>query len=245
MGLCYVEREVGCQPEGAAAWCKPAEIERLCMETVKLRTTRGTEFVGHIAVPAEGARGALVVLHEAFGVTPHIKRVCKDYADQGYAVIAPAMLSLALGKPEGAVLPQTKNGLDEARRLIEATDHEDLLGLVQACVDWGRAQGLKVATVGFCWGGSVSYKAASLLENIDACVCYYGGQIHELCKVAQPKCATLVHLAELDRYIPIEAATANLAAFDTAAKVHVYEADHGFNRDDGVTYDPGAALVAR
>lgn len=215
------------------------------METVKLRTKRGSEFVGYVALPEGPARGALVVLHEAFGVTPHIQRVCADYADQGYAVIAPAMLSLALGKAEGTLLPQNKKGLDEARRLIEATDPDDLLGLVSACVDWGREQGLKVATVGFCWGGSVSYKAASMVENIDACVCYYGGQIHELCKVAQPKCATLVHLAELDQYIPIEAATANLAAFDKAAHVEVYEADHGFNRDDGVTYDPGAALVAR
>lgn len=87
--------------------------------------------------------------------------------------------------------------------------------------------------------------AASLLEGIAACVCYYGGQIHELCKVMQPKCPTLVHLAREDRYIPIDAAVAALAAYDKAAKVEVYEADHGFNRDDGVTYDMGAALVAR
>ncbi len=215
------------------------------METVKLRTHNGCEFVGYVALPEGEPRGAVVVLHEAFGVTPHITRVCEDYADQGYAVIAPAMLSLAVGKPEGVVLPQNKNGLDEARRLIEATDQGALLELVSACVDWGRAQGLKVATAGFCWGGSVSYKAASLLETIDACVCYYGGQIHELCKVAQPKCATLVHLARLDQYIPVEVATANLAAYDKAAHVEVYDADHGFNRDDGVTFDVGAALVAR
>lgn len=215
------------------------------METVMLRGLGGMGFVGHVALPDGPARGALVVLHEAFGVTAHMKRVCEDYAGQGYAVIAPAMLSLALGKAEGAVLPQNKNGLDEARRLIEATDPTALLALVSACVDWGKVQGLKVGVVGFCWGGSVAYSSASQLETVDACVCYYGGRIHELCKGAQPACATLVHLAKEDRYIPIDEATRALAEHDKAAHVEVYEADHGFNRDDGVTFDIGAALVAR
>ncbi len=215
------------------------------METVMLRGLSGVEFAGYVALPQGPARGALVVLHEAFGVTPHIKRVCADYAGQGYAVIAPAMLSLASGKAEGVVLGQTKAGLDEARRLIEMTDANALLVLVSACVEWGKAQDLKVGVVGFCWGGSVAYSSASQLETIDACVCYYGGRIHELCKEAQPACATLVHLAQEDRYIPVEAATEALATYDKAAHVEVYEADHGFNRDDGVTYDAGAALVAR
>ena len=218
------------------------------MDKVILRGASGREFVGYVAMPAKDfgtPRGAVVVLHEAFGVTPHIKRVCKDFAEQGYAVIAPAMLSLAVGKPEGKVLCQTKAGLDEARDLIGHTDEGELLALVKASVGWGKAQGLKVAVCGYCWGGSVAYACASRLPEIDACVCYYGGKIHELAAQMQPKCATLVHLARLDQYIPIEAAVASLAEHDKAAHVEVYEADHGFNRDDGVTYDIGAAMVAR
>lgn len=217
------------------------------MEMVMLRTAGGREFVGHVARPDEGVtpRGCVVVLHEAFGVTPHIKRVCEDFAGQGYMVIAPAMLSLALNDPQGAVLPQNKNGLDEARRLIEGTDQTELMQLVRACTAWGQAQGLKVATCGYCWGGSVSYMAASHDPSIAACVSYYGGQLQHLAALAQPECPTLVHLAQLDRYIPIAEATASLAMHHPAAHVEVYEADHGFNRDDGVTFDPGAALVAR
>jgi carboxymethylenebutenolidase len=219
------------------------------METVMLRTAGGREFVGHVAKPqlmeGEAPRGCVVVLHEAFGVTPHIKRVCEDFAGQGYMVIAPAMLALALNKPEGAVLTQNKAGLDEARRLIGETDRAELLSLVRACTEWGQAQGLKVATCGYCWGGSVAYMAAAHDPEIAACVSYYGGQLQYLTAEAQPKCPTLVHLAELDQYIPIGDATAALAAHHPAAHVEVYEADHGFNRDDGVTYDPGAALVAR
>lgn len=218
------------------------------METVMLRGAGNKTFAGYVAMPAKDfgtPRGCVLVLHEAFGVTPHIERVCEDFADQGYVVMAPAMLSLAVGNPEGKVLGQTKAGLDEARTLIEATDSGELLALIKACVAWGKAQGLKVAVCGYCWGGSVAYASAAQLPEIDACVCYYGGKIHELAEQMQPKCPTLVHLAKLDRYIPIEAAVTALATHDKAAHVEVYEADHGFNRDDGVTFDMGAAMVAR
>ena len=219
------------------------------METVTLTSAKGHSFVGHVAKPegefAGTPRGCVVVLHEAFGVTPHIKRVCEDFADQGYVALAPAMLSLAVNTADGVVLPQTKAGLDEARRLIEQTAQDDLLALVQACIDWGREQGLKVALCGYCWGGSVAYMGGTHLKDVAVSICYYGGRIAELAREAQPAIPTLVHLAREDRYIPVDEAVNALRVNHPAAHVEVYEADHGFNRDDGVTYDPGAALVAR
>ncbi|TKW60513.1 MAG: dienelactone hydrolase family protein [Blastochloris viridis] len=219
------------------------------MEMVTLTTGTGKEFVGHVARPqgefAGEPKGCVVVLHEAFGVTAHIKRVCEDFAGQGYVAIAPAMLAFALGTPEGVVLPINKKGLDEARRLIEATERADILGMLEACIAWGRGQKLNVALCGYCWGGSVAYMGASHLKDVAACVSYYGGQLAKLTAEAQPTCATLIHLAEQDQYIPLDEAVEALKRYHPAAQVQVYEADHGFNRDDGVTYDPGVALVAR
>ncbi len=219
------------------------------METVTLTTGTGKEFVGHVARPkgefAGEVKGCVVVLHEAFGVTAHIKRVCEDFAGQGYVAIAPAMLAFAMEKAEGVVLPINKKGLDEARRLIEATERADIVSMLAACVAWGKGQNLSVALCGYCWGGSVAYMGASHVEGIAACVSYYGGQLAKLTAEAQPRCATLVHLATLDQYIPLEEAVEALKRHHPAAQVQVYEADHGFNRDDGVTYDPGVALVAR
>lgn len=215
------------------------------METVMLRAGNGSEFMGHVAMPEGAPRGCVVVLHEAFGVTAHMMRVCEDFAEQGYAVIAPAMLSIAMGKPEGVVLAQNKAGLDKARDLIEATDKAMLTDLVAACVAWGKAQGLKVGVVGYCWGGSVAYFSAARIPELAACVSYYGGMIQDFAKEAQPTCPTLVNLAALDRYIPVAEAVAALKTYHPAAQVEVFEADHGFNRDDGVTFDAGAAFVAR
>lgn len=219
------------------------------MDTITLTTAAGKEFAGYVARPAGEfvgePKGCIVVLHEAFGVTAHIKRVCEDFAGQGYVAVAPAMLAFAVGQADGVVLPINKKGLDEARRLIEATEREDILGMLAACVAWGKAQGLNVGLCGYCWGGSVAYMGASYLQDIAACVSYYGGQLAKLTAEAQPTCPTLVHLAVHDQYIPLDEAVEALKRHHPAAQVQVYEADHGFNRDDGVTYDPGVALVAR
>ena len=217
------------------------------MESVTLHTAGGKAFENYVARPEEGTplHGCVVVLHEAFGVTDHIKRVCDDFAGQGYVALAPAMHAFSVGKPEGVVLPVNKAGLDEARQLIGRTAREDIVALVAACVAWAAEQGLKAGLCGFCWGGSVAYLGASHVPGVAACISYYGGQMAQLAAEAQPTCPTLVHLAAHDRYIPLDEARESLAANHPAAQVQIFDADHGFNRDDGVSYDPGVALVAR
>lgn len=185
-----------------------------------------------------------MVLHEAFGVTPHIERVCAQYSAYGFVCAAPALLMPATGQPHGVVLPQNKQGLDEARRLIIGTERRDLYAMIQATAAWGTKQNLPAAAVGYCWGGSCAYVAGVVVPELKAAVSYYGGQLAQLCAEAQPKCPTLIHLASADRYIPIGAATAALAEHHPAAKVHIYDADHGFNRDDGKTFNPAAATLA-
>lgn len=213
---------------------------------VLLKTVGGErEFTAQVVQPGGRARGCVVVLHEAFGLTPHILRVCEGFAADGYVAIAPALLSFASGEAEGVVMPQTQAGLLAARDMIEATPEDEVQGMVAACVAWGKNHGHKVALLGYCWGGSVAYAGATRVADVDGCVVYYGGQMAHYAALGQPVCPTLVHLARLDRYIPVEAATAALALHHPAAEVHVYEADHGFNRDDGVSFDPVAAASAR
>jgi carboxymethylenebutenolidase len=218
------------------------------MATITLSVScegRTQEIACHVAMPAGQAKGVLAVLHEAFGVTPHMESVCAQYAAAGYVCVAPALYAWASGKPAGEVLPQDKSGLDAGRELILATSLPQLVATVAAIGAWGAQQGLKLGTLGYCWGGSVAYFAASQLPQVQASVAYYGGMLAELTAKAQPKCRTLVHLATQDRYIPLRETCAAFAAHHPAATVQVYEADHGFNRDDGKTYDEAAAGLAK
>jgi carboxymethylenebutenolidase len=199
-------------------------------------------------------KGGLILLHEAFGLTPHIRRIADHFAGLGYTVIAPDMLELAVPQAERedaawqsdgiyTWLSQKQTGLDIARPLITSIKPEQMLALLQACV--AKLDGLPVATLGYCWGGSVSFVAAKQLPGLKCAVAYYGGRIAELAaQPPAPQVPVLAHLAKLDRYIPFEAAMTSLKEHTPDVEAYGYDADHGFNRDDGPVYKEAAAKLA-
>ncbi|PIZ31465.1 MAG: hypothetical protein COY40_02030 [Alphaproteobacteria bacterium CG_4_10_14_0_8_um_filter_53_9] len=191
--------------------------------------------------PTHPNGAALVLMHEAFRVTAHIKDMCSFFASHGYEVMAPDML--AHSAPATEALPINKHGLEEARRLISAVPWETYLEQIQTCVD--ELLPKKVGLIGYCFGGSMAYYGGSHCKGVSAVDSYYGGFIAELAEKEQPACPTQAHLATHDRYIPYQSALEALATHHPAAKVFTYEADHGFNRTDGVTYDDAAATLAR
>ena len=106
----------------------------------------------------------------------------------------------------------------------------------------------RVASLGFCMGGRLSYHVAAQTD-VDAAVCYYGGGIHtaldEAAKISAPM---LFHFAEKDSHIPASAVQAVRDAFTGRDNVmiEVYkDADHGFNCWGRSMYDQTAAALAR
>ena len=105
-----------------------------------------------------------------------------------------------------------------------------------------QAEGLKVGTVGYCWGGTISYLAGTRLP-VSASVVYYGGQIMPYVDEKEG-CPLLMHFGEHDHGIPLD----DVAAIDKAhpdAVVHIYNADHGFNCDHRGSYNEAAGDLAR
>jgi len=196
---------------------------------------------GYRAQPKGPVRGGIVVLHEAFGVTPHMCRVADWLAGEGYATVAPNLLA-SVGQLDA--LPQNKLGLDTGRALIGQRRMEDVLGEIAVCVSELSVHG-KVGTVGYCWGGSLSFASAAKVPGVAAASAYYGGKLGELARTLVPQCPVEVHLAELDRYVDFAAAWGALQPLAPGVVTYAYAADHGFHRDDGVTFDAQAAGVAR
>lgn len=196
---------------------------------------------GYRAQPKGPVRGGIVLLHEAFGVTPHIGRVADWLAVEGYATVAPNLFA-SVGQMDA--LPQNKLGLDIGRALIGQRRMEDVLGEIAACVAELSVHG-KVGTVGYCWGGSLSFASAARVPGVAAASAYYGGRLGELARTLLPKCPVEVHLAELDRYVDFADAWGALQPLAPGVVTYAYAADHGFHRDDGVTFDAQAAGMAR
>src|SRR5690349_17194033 len=66
------------------------------IDELTLETTDGP-MGAYQAVPEGGARRAVIVIQEAFGVNDHIQDVTRRFADAGYHAVAPAIFHRAGG----------------------------------------------------------------------------------------------------------------------------------------------------
>lgn len=126
------------------------------------------------ATPDGPARGAVVVVQEAFGVNGHIRDVTTRFARAGYHAVAPAYFHRAGG---GAVEDYTD--FAAIFPLFEGLSDEGILTDTAATLDHLRAAGFtddRIGIVGFCFGGRVTF-LVSLEWALGAGVGFYGGGI--------------------------------------------------------------------
>jgi carboxymethylenebutenolidase len=115
---------------------------------------------------------------------------------------------------------------------------------LQAAIDHAGAGGNRVAMVGYCWGGLLTWRSACLLRGLSAAAPYYGGGMTvgiELTR--QPQCPVLCHFGAQDHAIALDTVEAFRRA-QPAVDVQVYDAQHGFNCDQRGSYDAAAAALA-
>jgi len=202
------------------------------------------------ARPAGDAKGGIVVVQEAFGVTAHIEDIARRLADAGWHAVAPAFFHRQ-GSPVlayddfAAVMPvmQELNAEGITADLNGAFDYLEEAG-------FGAAQ---TGIVGFCMGGSVTFYAATL-RALGAAVTFYGGGVAEgrfglpslLDQAPQLQTPWLGLYGDLDQGIPfadVDRLREAAAVTKVPTEVVRYpDADHGFNCNDRpAVFNPTAA----
>lgn len=127
----------------------------------------------HVAIPSGTAKGAVVVVQEAFGVTSHIEDVTRRFARQGWHAVAPALFHRE-GSP---VL-----GYDEYDKVMPVMGTLTSGGLTTdlfatfADLEASGFPASHTAVVGFCMGGTVAFYAGTL-RPLGAAVTFYGGGV--------------------------------------------------------------------
>lgn len=206
-------------------------------QMVQLEAADGHRLNAYLAEPAAAPRGGLVMIQEIFGLTAQMKRCADRYAAAGYRVVLPAMFDRV---EPGLVLGYTdfQTGGKAAMSIEEAAVLADVEAARKAAAEAGP-----VAIMGFCWGGTVAYQAASSLSFACA-VSYYGGGIGRLLDRLQPGIPVQYHFGGEDHFIPPEMIE-RIRAADPGGAFYVYAgAGHGFACDDREGYDPQAAALA-
>ena len=204
--------------------------------------------------------GALIVIHEIWGLVDHIKNVADRYAAEGYLVFAPDLLSDAGVTPEiGLELFEMMNDPDEQRRTVNQPRLREgfaasrapefaagaiakLTAVVDALEKEDGVDG-RIGVLGFCFGGSYSFSLAEADPRVKAAVPFYGSA--EPGEVPTIHCPVLAFYGDQDARLidglPAITKAMTDAGVDFEAKVYA-DAGHAFFNDTNPrTFDPDAA----
>ena len=99
----------------------------------------------------------------------------------------------------------------------------------------------KVGVTGYCWGGTISWLAATRLKP-DAVSGYYGGGIHGA-RNEKPTVPTQLHFGDKDMHIPMTHVN-ELRELHPNIEIFDYPADHGFHCDERGSWDAAASKTA-
>ena len=209
---------------------------------VQLKAADGHSFEAYVAKPAGKPIGGIVLIQEIFGVNSHIQQVADMYASEGYMVVAPPTMS----RIEANVnLGYTEADMQAGFKLKTAVDqlpNSPVMLDLQAALNLAKEAG-KVAVIGYCWGGLLTWRSAANLAGLSAAVPYYGGGIPNESSL-KTNCPVLAHFADEDSYIPLD----SVEVFGKAhpeVEIHIYQAHHGFNCDQRGSYNATAAKLAK
>jgi carboxymethylenebutenolidase len=187
-------------------------------------------------------RGAVLVIHENRGLTPHFYDLVGRFARDGYSALCVDLLSAeggtaSLGDPAAA-----------PSALSRAPD-ERLLGDLRAGIDelQRRMAGAKVGTVGFCFGGGMVWNLLQAGEQRLAAAIPFYGPAPDNPDFSRAKAAVYAVYAELDDRVNASRnrAEAALKAAGLTYQIRTFSgAGHAFFNDTGPRYNEQAAREA-
>lgn len=208
-------------------------------EDIRLKSAAG-EIGAYLAKPAGTPKGGIVVVQEIFGVNQHIRKVTDFFASQGYLALAPRFFDHI--KP-GIELGYTPDTIAEGRGYVMTPGFTDkAVQDTDAAIQELKTRGAKkVGVTGYCWGGTISWLAATRLKP-DAVSGYYGGGIHGA-RNEKPTVPTQLHFGDKDMHIPMTHVN-ELRALHPGVQIFDYPADHGFHCDERGSWDAPASKQA-
>lgn len=210
---------------------------------VEFTSEDGAAVQAYLAQPAgEGTFPVILVCHENRGLTSHIEDVARRFARAGYVALAVDLLSRQGGS---AAL-----GSDQVPGALGSAPPDqfvqDFVSGWRYLQDQPFADADRVGMIGFCFGGGVTWRAATQMPELDAAVPFYGPH-PSLEAVPQINAAVLAIYGEQDSRIN-QGIPAIEEAMQQNGKIfekRIYpDAGHAFFNDTSSRYNPEAARDA-
>lgn len=211
----------------------PAKVAKAAagLQSVIINTPSGRSVSAALALPAKKPAGAVMLVHEWWGLNDQVKSVAAELANLGY-------VALAIDLYGGKVADKPA----DAESYMKAVVAEEARETMSAWVDWLKAHpdgNGKVAVLGWCFGGGMALQA-SLDRPANGTVVYYGNVARSAEELKALKGPVLGQFANQDQWINPAMVDGFEAAMKQAGKVlesHRYDANHAFANPTGQNYD--------
>jgi carboxymethylenebutenolidase len=219
-------------PSGADAAVVSPDDSEIVTHNVQFKG-KTTSLSGYLARPVKaGKYPAIVVIHENAGLSPHVQDMARRFAKAGYVALAPDYLSRMGGtrlvNPKGT-------GLSNIREIAPwqnvAEDTEAAFAYLNILPD---VRGDQRALIGFCWGGEMTFAAATQIPSLKAAVVYYGRSPDPLDLVKNIRAPIMAHYGEKDPGVNkgIPDTVAAMKKYNKVYDHKIYSgAQHAFNND--------------
>lgn len=208
----------------------------------------GEEISGVVERPAGGGPWpALVLVHEVFGLTDHVRDLARRFAAEGFVALAPDLWS----RDHGKGFPAGEQDLLVLRAFVETIPDARMVGdLVSAARHLRSLPEVRrdaVGTAGFCMGGIYAFHLACEPGAVKACVDFYGRLRYDrpspikpkgnLDRVGELKCPFLGVFGGMDNLIPLQDVLNLKESLGGRGHVIAYpRAGHAFLNDTRPTY---------
>ncbi len=116
----------------------------------------------------------VLVIHENKGLNDWARGLADQVAEAGYIAVAPDLLSqFDAAHADTAAFASD----DERTKALMTLDPAQVMSDLQAVADWAKtipASSGKIASAGFCWGGSQSFRLATQSDDLATAMVFYG-----------------------------------------------------------------------
>lgn len=224
-------------------------------EFITLSVDDGTQMRAYLGRPSTARKfPGVLVFQEAFGVDKHIRDVADRLANEGYVAIAPELFHRTAPTGFEGNSSDFQSVMPHVMALSDAKLEADIRAAHEALLRLSTVDAQRIASIGFCMGGRVSF-LANLVLPLQAAISFYGGSIAKsergpglLDRARDTRAPIFLFWGGQDKHIGSEqreaVAKALRDAKKTFASMEFADADHAFFNDTRPNYNQAAAKHA-
>jgi len=183
-----------------------------------------------------GNESAIIVLHEIYGINPHIRGICEHYASVGFDVLCPDFLNIR------DYFDYSREG-EAYEYFRKHIGFPSMVHEVKTILMNARTNYKKVFLLGFSVGATAAWICSEKENPAEGVICYYGSRIRDF-QNTTPKCPILLIFAKEEKSFNVLELSCALRQ-KPFVDVQVLKGKHGFSDPFSKSFNEQSQQIAQ